>query len=137
MQAEAAAIQIAADRMGAAFEEAVQLLLDSSSKLVICGIGKSGHIGCKLAATFSSSGMPAVFLHAAEAIHGDLGVYKPGDLTIVLSKSGCTEEVLRLMPMFRKFESKVIAIVGNTQSPIASAAARTSGAACASRSAAC
>lgn len=122
MKAEAAAIQIAADRMGASFERAVETLLACKSKLVICGIGKSGHIGSKLAATFSSSGMPAVFLHAAEAIHGDLGVYKPGDPTIVLSKSGSTEEVLRLMPMFKKFESPVIAIVGNPQSPIAAAA---------------
>lgn len=122
MLAEAAAIQIAAARMDASFERAVDILLASQSKLVICGIGKSGHIGAKLAATFSSSGMPAVFLHAAEAIHGDLGVYKPGDPTIVLSKSGSTEEVLRLMPMFKKFDSPVIAIVGNSLSPIAAAA---------------
>lgn len=122
MLAEAAAIQIAAARMDASFERAVEVLLATESKLIICGIGKSGHIGAKLAATFSSSGMPAVFLHAAEAIHGDLGVYKPGDPTILLSKSGSTEEVLRLMPMFKKFESPVIAIVGNTQSPIAASA---------------
>jgi arabinose-5-phosphate isomerase len=119
MQAEAAAIEIAAGRLGADFERALELILKSKTKLVICGIGKSGHIGCKLAATFSSSGIPSVFLHAAEAIHGDLGVYQPGDPTIVLSKSGSTAEVLRLMPMFRKFKSPVIAIVGNMQSPIA------------------
>lgn len=122
MLAEAAAIRIAAARMGASFEQAVDILLASESKFVICGIGKSGHIGAKLAATFSSSGMPSVFLHAAEAIHGDLGVYKPGDPTIVLSKSGSTGEVLRLMPMFKKFQSPVIAIVGNVRSPIAAAA---------------
>lgn len=119
MQAEAAAIEIAAARLGAEFEQALQLILDSKSKLVICGIGKSGHIGSKLAATFSSSGVPSIFLHAAEAIHGDLGVYQPGDPTIVLSKSGSTAELLRLMPIFRKFNSPVIAIVGNTDSPIA------------------
>ncbi len=119
MQAEAAAIEIAAARLGEGFEQALAIILKSKSKLVICGIGKSGHIGCKLAATFSSSGIPSVFLHAAEAIHGDLGVYQPGDPTIVLSKSGSTAEVLRLMPMFRKFESPVIAIIGNTDSPIA------------------
>lgn len=122
MLAEAAAIQIAADRMGEAFARAVEIILMAKTKLVICGIGKSGHIGSKLAATFSSCGMPAVFLHAAEAIHGDLGVYRPGDTTIVLSKSGSTGEVLRLMPLFRKFKSPVIAIVGNTDSPIADAA---------------
>lgn len=122
MLAESAAIEIAAKRLGASFEAALDILLNAESKVVICGIGKSGHIGGKLAATFSSSGVPAVFLHAAEAIHGDLGVYKPGDPTIVLSKSGSTAEVLRLMPVFKKFESPVIAIVGNMDSPIAMAA---------------
>ncbi|MEM8867714.1 MAG: KpsF/GutQ family sugar-phosphate isomerase [Verrucomicrobiota bacterium] len=119
MLAESAAIQIAADRLDASFERAVELILKAKSKLVICGIGKSGHIGSKLAATFSSCGVSSVFLHAAEAIHGDLGVYQPGDPTIVLSKSGSTAEVLRLMPMFRKFNSPVIAITGNMDSPIA------------------
>ena len=122
MQAEAAAIQIAAERLDAAFERALDLILESGSKLVICGIGKSGHIGTKLAATLSSCGIPSVFLHAAEAIHGDLGVYQPGDPTIVLSKSGSTAEVLRLMPMFKQLKSPVIAIVGNMDSPIATAA---------------
>lgn len=122
MQAEAAAIQQAAARMGHDFAAAVELILQTPSKLVICGIGKSGHIGCKLAATFSSSGIPAIFLHAAEAIHGDLGVYQPGDPTIVLSKSGSTAEVLRLMPLLRKFKSPIIAIVGNVDSPIAAQA---------------
>ena len=122
MQAEAAAIQIAAERLDGAFERALDLILESGSKLVICGIGKSGHIGTKLAATLSSCGIPSVFLHAAEAIHGDLGVYQPGDPTIVLSKSGSTAEVLRLMPMFKQLKSPVIAIVGNMDSPIATAA---------------
>lgn len=119
MQAEAAAIQQAAARMDHDFDRAVDLILKAPSKLVICGIGKSGHIGCKLAATFSSSGIPALFLHAAEAIHGDLGIYKPGDPTIVLSKSGSTAEVLRLLPLLRQFNSPIIAIVGNIDSPIA------------------
>ena len=122
MQAEAAAIQLAAERLGASFERALDVILESKSKLVICGIGKSGHIGTKLAATLSSCGVPSVFLHAAEAIHGDLGVYQPGDPTLVLSKSGSTSEVLRLMPMFKKFKSPVIAIVGNMDSPIAKGA---------------
>lgn len=119
MEAEAVAIQTAAARLDACFDQAVEIILGTKSKLVICGIGKSGHIGGKLAATFSSCGVPSVFLHAAEAIHGDLGVYQPGDPTIVLSKSGSTEEVLRLMPMFRKLKSPVIAIVGNMDSPMA------------------
>jgi arabinose-5-phosphate isomerase len=119
MRAEAAAIEMTAARLGDSFVAAVDIIMAVSTKLVICGIGKSGHIGSKLAATFSSSGTPCVFLHAAEAIHGDLGVYQPGDPTVVLSKSGSTAEVLRLMPMFKKFKSPVIAIVGNVHSPIA------------------
>ena len=119
MQAEAAAIQQASVRIGDDFNQAVDLILKAQSKLVICGIGKSGHIGCKLAATFSSSGIPTIFLHAAEAIHGDLGIYMPGDPTILLSKSGSTAEVLRLMPLLRQFKSPIIAIVGNVDSPIA------------------
>jgi arabinose-5-phosphate isomerase len=122
MRAEAAAIEMAAARLGASFTAAVDIILAAPSKLVVCGIGKSGHIGAKLAATFSSSGTPAIFLHAAEAIHGDLGVYQPGDPTIVLSKSGSTAEVIRLLPLFKKFKSPVIAIVGNINSPIAAAA---------------
>ncbi|WPJ94458.1 KpsF/GutQ family sugar-phosphate isomerase [Coraliomargarita algicola] len=122
MRAEATAIEMAAARLDASFTAAVDIILSAPSKLVICGIGKSGHIGAKLAATFSSSGTPSVFLHAAEAIHGDLGVYQPGDPTVVLSKSGSTAEVLRLLPFFRKFKSPVIAIVGNVDSPIAEAA---------------
>jgi arabinose-5-phosphate isomerase len=122
MHAEAAAIEIAAARLDSAFTTAVDIILAASSKLVVCGIGKSGRIGAKLAATFSSSGTPSVFLHAAEAIHGDLGVYQPGDPTIVLSKSGSTAEVIRLMPLFRKFKSPIIAIVGKLDSPIAEAA---------------
>ncbi|HBR93070.1 MAG TPA: KpsF/GutQ family sugar-phosphate isomerase [Opitutae bacterium] len=122
MRAEATAIEMAAARLDASFAAAVDIILSAPTKLVICGIGKSGHIGAKLAATFSSSGTPSVFLHAAEAIHGDLGVYQPGDPTVVLSKSGSTAEVLRLLPFFRKFKSPVIAIVGNTDSPIAEAA---------------
>lgn len=119
MLAEANAIKVAANRLNDEFDRAVRMILETGSKLVICGIGKSGHIGCKMAATFSSCGVPTVFLHAAEAIHGDLGVYQAGDPTIVLSKSGSTSEVLRLMPMFKKLGSPTIAIVGNVRSPIA------------------
>lgn len=122
MRAEASAIEMAADRLGPSFAAAVETILAASSKLVVCGIGKSGHIGAKLAASFSSSGTPAVFLHAAEAIHGDLGVYQPGDPTLLLSKSGSTAEVLRLIPFFKRFQSPIIAIVGKTDSPIGEAA---------------
>ena len=119
MHTEAAAIRTAADRLDASFERAVTILLGTESKLILCGIGKSGHVAGKLSATFSSIGIPSVFMHAVEAIHGDLGVYQPGDVTIVLSKSGSTEEVLRLMPILKQQKSPIIAIVGNVDSPIA------------------
>ena len=129
MQAEAAAIQQAASRIDSDFcRSAIDLILQAPSKLVVCGIGKSGHIGSKLAAsaviTFSSSGIPAIFLHAAEAIHGDLGIYKPGksnDCTFTRAKVGVPGDptVLRLMPVLRQFNSSIIAIVGNVDSPIA------------------
>ena len=122
IRAESAALEIAARHLDYSFSAAVELILSAPSKLIICGIGKSGHVGAKLASTFSSSGIPAIFLHAAEAIHGDLGVYQRGDPTIVLSKSGSTAEVLRLIPMLRKLQSPVIAILGNIDSPIAAAA---------------
>ena len=122
MHTEAAAIRTAADRLDASFERAVTILLGTESKLIFCGIGKSGHVAGKLAATFSSIGIPSVFMHAAEAIHGDLGVYRPGDTTIVLSKSGSTDEVLRLMPILKQQKSPIIAIVGNADSPIARSA---------------
>lgn len=122
MRAEASAIEMAAARLGPSFTAAVETILAAPSKLVVCGIGKSGHIGAKLAASFSSSGTPAVFLHAAEAIHGDLGVYQPGDPTLLLSKSGSTAEVLRLIPFFKRFQSPIIAIVGKADSPIGEAA---------------
>jgi len=122
MEAEASAIKMAAARLGPSFAAAVETILAAPAKLVVCGIGKSGLVGAKLAASFSSSGTPAVFLHAAEAIHGDLGVYQPGDPTILLSKSGSTAEVLRLIPFFKRFRSPIIAIVGKTNSPIGEAA---------------
>ena len=118
MLAEATAIEMAASRLDSAFTAAIDIILATPSKLVVCGIGKSGHVGAKLASTFSSSGIPAVFLHATEAIHGDMGIYQAGDPTIVLSKSGSTAEVLRLMPLLRKLQSPVIAILGNIDSPI-------------------
>ncbi|KRP09334.1 MAG: hypothetical protein ABR95_01950, partial [Sphingobacteriales bacterium BACL12 MAG-120813-bin55] len=86
---------------------------------IICGIGKSGAIAQKLTATLCSTGTRAVFLHAAEAVHGDLGVYTPGDPVILISKSGATPEMVRLIPWFKENNSVVIAIIGNLNSPIA------------------
>lgn len=99
--------------------KAVELLCAHGGKVVVCGLGKSGHIGQKIAATLCSTGTPAVFLHAAEARHGDLGIYHPGDPTLLISKSGSTAELVHLIPVLKDFASPIIALVGNTQSPIA------------------
>jgi arabinose-5-phosphate isomerase len=119
LEAEAQAINRAAERLDQSLARAVQLILDHPGKVVVSGIGKSGHIGQKIAATLASTGTPAVFLHAAEAVHGDLGIYTPGDPSILISKSGSTAELLRLMPVLRQFHSPLIALVGNLKSPLA------------------
>ncbi|MDR1457474.1 MAG: KpsF/GutQ family sugar-phosphate isomerase [Puniceicoccales bacterium] len=117
--AESYAIGHAAKVLDEGFGKAIEILLNHRGKTIICGMGKSGHIAKKIAATFTSTGQPSVFLHPAEGAHGDLGVYSPGDPTLLLSKSGTTDEILCLIPVLKKFESKIISIVGNTSSPIA------------------
>ena len=121
MEAEADAIATAARRLDAQFSHAVELILQHPGKIVVTGIGKSGRVGEKLVATLSSTGTPAVFLHPAEAVHGDLGVYAPEDPTIMISKSGATAELLRLVGVLRDFRSPLIGILGNTESPLAGA----------------
>jgi arabinose-5-phosphate isomerase len=116
---EAQAVAAVAARLDQNLTKALELLLKHEGKVVVSGIGKSGHIGQKIAATLASTGTPAVFLHAAEAVHGDLGIYTPGDPSILISKSGSTAELLRLIPILRQFRSPLIAILGNLNSPIA------------------
>ena len=119
LENEAGALAAVAARLDHHWNEAVELLLGHQGKVVVSGIGKSGHVGQKIAATLASTGTPAVFLHAAEAVHGDLGIYTPGDPSILISKSGSTAELLRLIPILRQFRSPLIAIVGNLNSPMA------------------
>lgn len=116
---EVKCLSAVAQRLDHHWNDAVELLLNHHGKVVVSGIGKSGHIGQKIAATLASTGTPAVFLHAAEAVHGDLGIYTPGDPSILISKSGSTAELLRLIPILRQFRSPLIAIVGNLNSPMA------------------
>tara|TARA_B100000963_G_scaffold205678_1_gene179124 strand:- start:9108 stop:10079 length:972 start_codon:yes stop_codon:yes gene_type:complete len=100
-------------------QQASELIINHPGKLVVCGLGKSGLIGQKIVATLCSTGTQSVYMHAAEAIHGDLGIYNPGDPTILISKSGNTEEIVRLIPILKEFKSPIIAIVGNIDSFIA------------------
>ena len=121
METEARAVLAAAQRLDRRFTTAVELILGQGGKVVVTGLGKSGRIGEKLVATFSSTGTPAVFLHPVEAAHGDLGIYSPGDPTILISKSGTTAELLRLVPILRQRNSPLIGILGNIGSPLGNA----------------
>ena len=108
----------AAERIPETVVMASKIISNHSGKVVLCGMGKSGLIAQKIAATLCSIGNKAVFLHAAEAVHGDLGVYAPGDPTILISKSGATEEMIRLIPILKEFNSPLIGILGNMKSPL-------------------
>ena len=107
-----------ADRIDQAVIKAAKIILEHDGKVVVSGVGKSGLIGQKIVATFCSTGTQSVFLHASDALHGDLGVYRPGDPTILISKSGATEEIIRLIPLLREFQSPLIGIVGNMNSSL-------------------
>jgi arabinose-5-phosphate isomerase len=99
--------------------QTLTLLSACQQKIIVCGIGKSGHIGRKIAATLNSTGIRSVFLHPGEALHGDLGVYEPGDPAILISKSGYTKEITQLIPFFKQHHSPIISILGNGHNPIA------------------
>jgi arabinose-5-phosphate isomerase len=119
LAAEADALRAAAARLDGNLTRAVELVLASGGKVVVTGVGKSGHVGRKIAATLCSTGTPAVFLHAAEAAHGDLGIYNRGDPSVLISKSGATAELVRLVPELRALHSPIISILGNLTSPLA------------------
>ncbi|MCC7208157.1 MAG: KpsF/GutQ family sugar-phosphate isomerase [Anaerolineae bacterium] len=119
MESEADAVRDAAARLGTELGRAVEVIINHPGKVVITGVGKSGHIGHKIAATLCSTGTPAVFLHPTEATHGDLGIYTPGDPTIILSRSGSTQELMRLVPLLRQFNSPLIGILGKRDSWLA------------------
>lgn len=122
MLTEAAAICAAAERLGLNFDRAVNALRICRGKVVVVGIGKSGHVGRKIAATLSSTGTPAMFLHAAEASHGDLGTITAEDVVLFISNSGETAELLTLLPRLKGWGNKMLAIVGDMNSTIAKAA---------------
>ena len=119
---EAAAVAALAERLDARFDRALLLLGACTGKVVVTGMGKSGLICRKLAATLTSTGTPALFLHAAEAAHGDAGVFTKGDVVLALSSSGETDEIVRLLPLIKRFELPLIALTGEITSTLARAA---------------
>lgn len=119
LKIEADAVSALIERIDAQFEQAVKIILNCKGRIVVTGMGKSGLIGKKIAATFASTGTPALFLHPAEGIHGDLGMVTRGDAVIALSNSGETEEIARMLPSLKRLGIKIIAMTGNVDSTLA------------------
>jgi arabinose-5-phosphate isomerase len=121
LRIEAEAIAGLVDRVDEQFDAAVEILLSCQGRVVVTGMGKSGLIGRKIAATLSSTGTPAVFLHSAEALHGDLGVLVRGDVLLAISYGGDTEEIVGLLGRTKRLGIRIIGMTGNRQSPLACA----------------
>ncbi|MXZ71731.1 MAG: KpsF/GutQ family sugar-phosphate isomerase [Acidobacteria bacterium] len=122
MRIEAEAVAAIADRLDERFDAAVDLLASGSGRVIVTGMGKSGIIARKLAATLSSTGTAAYFIHPAEAVHGDLGAIHPTDVVIALSQSGETPELIRLIEMIRRLDARLIALTGSVESALGEAA---------------
>ena len=116
---EAAAIRQLAERLNSSFEQVIDLLSNCKGRIVLSGIGKSAIIAQKIVATLNSTGSPAIFLHAADAIHGDLGMVQQQDVVVIISKSGESPEIKVLVPLIKNFGNPLIGMVGNTASYLA------------------
>ena len=119
---ESRALGQLADRLDAGFSRACELLLACEGRVIVVGMGKSGHIGGKIAATLASTGTPAFFVHPGEASHGDLGMITPGDLVIAISNSGETPEILTLLPIIKRMGIPLIAMTGQVESTLGNTA---------------
>ncbi len=119
IEIEASSIQDLENQLGEDFEHAVKLIQDSNGKLIVTGMGKSGIVGRKMAATLASTGTPSFFVHPGEAFHGDLGMVEPRDIVLALSNSGETDEVLKLIPFFKDNGNKIIGMTSNKNSTLA------------------
>ncbi|NDA08211.1 MAG: KpsF/GutQ family sugar-phosphate isomerase [Alphaproteobacteria bacterium] len=113
-----AAIERFAANLNENFSKAVDLIYGAEGHVVVCGMGKSGLFGRKISSTLASTGTPSIFLHPAEAIHGDLGKVRRGEVVIMISNSGETEEIIRLLPAFKRLEAPIIALTGNASSTL-------------------
>jgi arabinose-5-phosphate isomerase len=119
LSAEASAILSLRERLGKPFVDALERVLRCSGHIIVTGMGKPGFIAQKLSATLASTGIKSIYLHPAEAVHGDLGRVSAGDVVLALSNSGATEEIVRLLPAFRKIGAEVVAITGDSRSALA------------------
>ena len=119
LKIEAQAILDLIERISPAFETVVQMILNSKGRVILTGMGKSGLVGRKISATLNSTGTPSLFLHPAEATHGDLGMVTGDDIVLVISNSGHTSEIIRIIPILKNIGAKVVALTGGLSSPIA------------------
>ena len=119
IETEAAAVARLSERLDRGFLDACQFMLDCEGRVVVIGVGKSGHIASKIAATLASTGTAAFFVHPAEAVHGDLGMIKPPDVILALSNSGETDEVNAILPILKRIGVKIVSMTGNPQSTLA------------------
>ncbi|MDX1443574.1 MAG: KpsF/GutQ family sugar-phosphate isomerase [Gammaproteobacteria bacterium] len=122
LRTEAAALDRLIDIIGTEFTKACEICLECSGRIVVVGMGKSGHIGSKIAATLASTGSPAFFVHPGEASHGDLGMITGGDVVIAISNSGETAEILTILPLIKRLGVPLIGMTGNPESTLAKAA---------------
>jgi arabinose-5-phosphate isomerase len=122
LEIESKAIDLVRSRLDDAFATACRLCLEIDGRVVVTGMGKSGHVGGKIAATLASTGTPSFFMHPAEASHGDLGMITPHDLLLAVSYSGETDEVLTILPLVKRRGAKLVSMTGNTASTLAKAA---------------
>ncbi len=121
LKIEAQSILDLVERVGPEFEKAVDMILKAKGRVILTGMGKSGLVGRKISATLNSTGTPSLFLHPAEAIHGDLGMVTPDDIVIAISNSGHTAEINTILPMLGKIGARIIAFTGGLDSPMAKA----------------
>jgi len=119
IRVEAQSLAALVDKIDASFERAIKIIFDAKGRIVVTGMGKSGIIARKIVATMNSTGTPAIFLHPSDAVHGDLGMVRKEDVVICLSKSGETQEISNLIPMFKRIQVPIIAMLGRVNSSIA------------------
>ncbi len=120
LKAEADAIYNLLNKLDDNFHKAIDIIMNCTGRLLVFGVGKSGHIGKKMAATFASTGQPSFFIHPTEAIHGDLGMVVKGDVSLLISNSGNSEELLEIIPAIKRIGIPIIALTANNKSKLAS-----------------
>ena len=117
--AESEALKVVSDEVDAAYAETIKAILECKGRVILTGLGKTGHIGKKIAASFASLGVPAYFVHSCESLHGDMGMITKDDVVIMISNSGKSQEILNMLPPLKIIGAKTVSITKDKQSPLA------------------